>query len=155
SARALPPLDAPSLLRATAAGFRVSGSSGSGGACPVASWTICHASWLVSRGRFGFLLAREGMPPLSHGRTGRSNRARRADIQTSPLPCSAAAKPDPRPLPPMDAQDLPTNLEALIGPFNQVERKNAPVQVFYAGDAEILDAGPRVSIVGSREPSTR
>lgn len=37
AARALPPLEAPSMARATAAGFRVSGS----GAAPlVASWTI-------------------------------------------------------------------------------------------------------------------
>jgi len=44
-ARAWPPLDAPSFDRATAAGFRVSGSGvGSGGAWPVASCTICHAS---------------------------------------------------------------------------------------------------------------
>ena len=37
---------------ATAAGFLV--SLGSGGACPVASWTICQASWFVSRGFFLF-----------------------------------------------------------------------------------------------------
>ncbi len=60
-ARALPPFDAPSLPRATAAGFRVSGTSGSTGAWPVASCTICQASWFVSRGRFGRLLAREGI----------------------------------------------------------------------------------------------
>ena len=58
AARALPPLDAPSLLSATAAGLRVSG--GSGRACPVASWTIWKARALTSRGRF--LLAREGTP---------------------------------------------------------------------------------------------
>jgi DNA processing protein len=55
----------------------------------------------------------------------------------------------------MNTQDLPTNLEVLIGPINQVEGKNAPAQVFYAGNPQILDAGPRVSIVGSRKPSTR
>jgi DNA processing protein len=54
----------------------------------------------------------------------------------------------------MNTQDVSTRLEALIGPMNQVERKNAPVQVFYAGDRQILDVGPRVSIVGSRKPST-
>ena len=58
AALALPPFDAPSLLRATAAGLRV--SSGSGGACPVASWTIWKARALESRGRF--LLALEGTP---------------------------------------------------------------------------------------------
>lgn len=61
-ALATPPFEAPSLDMATAAGFRVSGCSGSAGACPVASCTICHASWLVSRGRFLGLLARVGMP---------------------------------------------------------------------------------------------
>jgi DNA processing protein len=55
----------------------------------------------------------------------------------------------------MNAQDLPTNLEVLIGPINEVEQKNAPVQVCYAGDPQILDAGSRVSIVGSRRPSPR
>ena len=40
-ARALPPLDAPSLDKATAAGLRVSGGAGAcSGACPVASCTI-------------------------------------------------------------------------------------------------------------------
>ena len=68
-ALALPPLDAPNLDRATAAGFRVSSSSGSGGAWPVASCTICQASWLVSRGRF-FLLARVGMAPGYHRASG-------------------------------------------------------------------------------------
>lgn len=44
-ARARPPFEAPSFDNATAAGLRVSGAcSGSGGACPVASWTICQAS---------------------------------------------------------------------------------------------------------------
>src|SRR5689334_17818698 len=65
AARALPPLDAPSFDSATAAGFRVSGSGEGSGACPVASCTICHASWFASRGRF--LRARAGM---AHSRTG-------------------------------------------------------------------------------------
>jgi DNA processing protein len=55
----------------------------------------------------------------------------------------------------MNTQDQPTTLDVLIGPLNQVERKNAPAQVFYAGDPRILEAGPRVSIVGSRKASTR
>src|SRR5688572_6547087 len=42
AAQAWPPLDAPKRERATAAWFRVSAASA--GACPVASWTICHAS---------------------------------------------------------------------------------------------------------------
>ena len=44
AARALPPLEAPSFDSATAAGLRVSGISAGLEACPVASWTICHAS---------------------------------------------------------------------------------------------------------------
>lgn len=45
AARAFPPLDAPRRDRATACWLRVSiGSGGSGGACPVASWTICQSS---------------------------------------------------------------------------------------------------------------
>ncbi len=44
AALATPPLDAPSLDRATAAWLRVSGTSAGLGAWPVASWTICHAS---------------------------------------------------------------------------------------------------------------
>ena len=56
---------------ATAAGFLV--SLGSGGACPVASWTICQASWFVSRGFFLFAsvdmtcMNRPGfIPPVEH-----------------------------------------------------------------------------------------
>lgn len=63
AALAIPPLDAPSLLSATAAGFLVSGTCSGSGACPVASWTTCHARWLASLER---LLAREGMTLLSH-----------------------------------------------------------------------------------------
>ena len=66
-ARALPPFDAPSLLRATAAGFLVSGrSSGSGepsSLSPMACSTTRRATAVKSRPvAFGFsLLAREGM----------------------------------------------------------------------------------------------
>lgn len=55
----------------------------------------------------------------------------------------------------MNSQDQPTTLDVLIGPLNEVERKNAPAQVFYAGDPRLLDIGPRVSIVGSRKASPR
>ena len=41
--------------------------------------------------------------------------------------------------------------EALLGPLNDVELKNAPEKLFVAGDAEILKVGGRVSIVGSRK----
>src|SRR5688572_1783743 len=39
----------------------------------------------------------------------------------------------------------------LLGPFNEVERKNAPETLYVVGDTSILQAGPRVSIVGSRK----
>lgn len=44
-------------------------------------------------------------------------------------------------------------LDELIGPLNEVERKNAPRKLFLAGDEELLRSGPRVSIVGSRKAS--
>jgi DNA processing protein len=43
--------------------------------------------------------------------------------------------------------------EDLLGPLNDVERKNAPASLFTAGDASLLRRGPRVSIVGSRNAS--
>jgi DNA processing protein len=46
-------------------------------------------------------------------------------------------------------------IENLLGPLNEVERKNAPKELFYAGNLDVLEAGPRVSIVGSRKASTR
>jgi DNA processing protein len=45
--------------------------------------------------------------------------------------------------------------EELLGPLNDVERKNAPPRLFYAGDLGLLAAGPRVSLVGSRKPTAR
>jgi DNA processing protein len=39
----------------------------------------------------------------------------------------------------------------LLGPLNEVERKNAPRLLFVAGDTSILDEGARVSIVGARK----
>lgn len=44
-------------------------------------------------------------------------------------------------------------LEELLGPLNEVERKNAPRELFVAGDVELLRSGPRVSVVGSRKAS--
>jgi DNA processing protein len=41
----------------------------------------------------------------------------------------------------------------LIGPLNEVERKNAPRRMFVAGDLALLRNGPRVSVVGSRKVS--
>src|SRR5262245_8480793 len=43
--------------------------------------------------------------------------------------------------------------EALLWPFNEVERKHAPPELFLAGDADLLVAGPCVAVVGSRKPS--
>ena len=43
--------------------------------------------------------------------------------------------------------------EDLIGPLNEVERKNAPERLFLAGDADLLRSGRRVSVVGSRKVS--
>lgn len=43
--------------------------------------------------------------------------------------------------------------EELLGPLNEVERKNAPKQLFVAGNVGHIHAGPRVSVVGSRGAS--
>lgn len=45
--------------------------------------------------------------------------------------------------------------EALLGPLNEVEKKNAPRRLFVAGDRMLLSSGPRVSIVGSRRASPK
>lgn len=47
----------------------------------------------------------------------------------------------------------PIEPEELLGPLNEVERKNAPKQLFVAGRAELLRKGSRVSVVGSRKAS--
>ena len=39
----------------------------------------------------------------------------------------------------------------LLGPLNEFEAKNAPEQVFAAGNVRLFHAGPRVSIVGARK----
>lgn len=39
----------------------------------------------------------------------------------------------------------------LLGPLNDVEEKNAPSELFVAGDIELLRQGRRVSVVGSRQ----
>lgn len=43
--------------------------------------------------------------------------------------------------------------EELLGRLNDVERKNAPRRLFIAGDRALLYAGPRVSVIGSRQAS--
>jgi DNA processing protein len=44
--------------------------------------------------------------------------------------------------------------EELLGPLNEVERKNAPEHLYVVGNVELLRRGTRVSIVGSRKVST-
>lgn len=51
----------------------------------------------------------------------------------------------------MDIQSLTP--EQLLGPLNEVEKLHAPRELFTAGDTEILNHGPRVSIVGARKAS--
>jgi DNA processing protein len=46
------------------------------------------------------------------------------------------------------------SVEDLLGPLNEVEQKNAPALLFYAGDLLLLKTAPRVSLVGSRKAST-
>ena len=44
-------------------------------------------------------------------------------------------------------------IEDLLGPLNEVERKNAPEGLFVAGDRELLGRGPLVAVVGARRAS--
>lgn len=41
----------------------------------------------------------------------------------------------------------------LLGALNDVEQKNAPARLYFAGDLSLLRHGPRISIVGSRAAS--
>lgn len=43
--------------------------------------------------------------------------------------------------------------EEILGPLNEVERKNAPEWLYLEGDRALLEPRPRVSIVGTRTPS--
>ena len=45
------------------------------------------------------------------------------------------------------------SLDELLGPLNEVERRNAPKSLLIAGDTRILEVGARVSIAGAREAS--
>lgn len=47
-----------------------------------------------------------------------------------------------------------TTAEELIGPLNEVESKNAPSELYVAGNTDLLAEGGRVSIVGSRRASS-
>ena len=44
--------------------------------------------------------------------------------------------------------------EELIGPFNEIEKKYAPSWLYTAGNLKIAKSIPRVSVIGSRYPST-
>jgi DNA processing protein len=41
--------------------------------------------------------------------------------------------------------------EELLGPLNEVETKNAPKLLFLEGHREVIGAGPRVAVIGSRK----
>ncbi len=43
--------------------------------------------------------------------------------------------------------------QELLGQLNDVEQKHAPKKLFAAGDVGLLQAGPRVSVIGTRKPS--
>jgi len=43
--------------------------------------------------------------------------------------------------------------EDFLGAMNDVERRNAPQQLFVAGDVRLLRSGLRISVVGTREPT--
>lgn len=53
----------------------------------------------------------------------------------------------------MDSKTIVKTPEELLGPLNQVEKKYAPTKLFLEGNLQLLEAGPRVAIVGSRNPS--
>jgi DNA processing protein len=47
----------------------------------------------------------------------------------------------------------PYKTEELLGPLNDIERKNAPEELYLEGDCSLLSEGLRVAIVGSRKAS--
>jgi len=53
----------------------------------------------------------------------------------------------------MDFKEIVKKPEELLGPLNEVEKKYAPEQLFLKGNLQLFEEGPRVSIVGSRNPS--
>ncbi len=63
---------------------------------------------------------------------------------------SAVGKP-PAPATERGIFTFPT--ESLLGPLNDVEQRYAPKYLYAAGNPELLRAGPRVAIIGTREPS--
>ena len=53
----------------------------------------------------------------------------------------------------MDSKESIKKPEELLGPLNEVERKFAPEKLFLKGNLQLFEEGPRVAIVGSRNPS--
>jgi DNA processing protein len=50
-------------------------------------------------------------------------------------------------------ESIEINLDEVLGPLNQTERKHAPAKIYAGGDVELLRSFARVSIVGSRKAS--
>jgi len=46
-------------------------------------------------------------------------------------------------------------LEKLLGPLNDVEARNAPKELFVAGDVSLIDGPPRVAVIGTRRSSVK
>lgn len=53
----------------------------------------------------------------------------------------------------MSFAELQATVEELVGPLNDVERKNAPPTLYSRGDSGLLRLSPRISVVGSRAAS--
>jgi DNA processing protein len=53
----------------------------------------------------------------------------------------------------MSFGELQATVEELVGPLNDVERKNAPPMLYFRGDRGLLRQSPRISVVGSRAAS--
>lgn len=111
------------------------------------------------------------LPPLLPGAAVQRSRAGGGPVGRGPrlgnvvVTSSFAGRPSPvacRGLPrgldsghngaPMERTNLlKSTPEAVLGPLNEVERKNAPEFLYLAGDVSLLRNGPRVSVVGSRD----
>lgn len=52
-------------------------------------------------------------------------------------------------MPSAPLEGLPT--EELLGPLTDLEQRNAPARLYFAGHRELLDRRPRVAVVGARE----
>lgn len=49
------------------------------------------------------------------------------------------------------ARIVETTAEELLGPLNDIEKKNAPPVLYVAGRTELIFEGPRVALIGSRD----